>query len=130
MKIKVNEASGLVLNWLVAEAEGWFEPLSTLLPGSVAMLDRGRILFRYGPEDDNEFDPVNDWSQGGLIIERKRISVIHSAGTGIWRASIFTPDRDNLDVVVFGATALEAAMRCYVISELGDEVEVGWLHKE
>jgi hypothetical protein len=31
---------------------------------------------------------------------------------------------DSIDCVAFGPTPLIAAMRCYVISKLGDEVEV------
>jgi hypothetical protein len=70
-----------------------------------------------------------DWAQGGPIIERERICLEEPGcdyeGRG-WGACIVAwsdPD-DNACVEAFGPTALVAAMRCYVMSKLGAEVEV------
>ena len=63
-----------------------------------------------------------DWSQGGPIIERECIDFYHqreSSLSVIWCAS-YSPD----DVESIGPTPLIAAMRCYVASVLGDEVEI------
>lgn len=61
-----------------------------------------------------------DWSQGGPIIEREKIGVRyigHSIEGEIWDASIN-------DEEIEGPTPLVAAMRCYVASKLGEEVDV------
>ena len=60
-----------------------------------------------------------DWAQGGPIIEREGIRM-HRSSTGDWWAAaesaLYRPSS--------GPTPLIAAMRCYVASQLGDEVEV------
>ena len=62
-----------------------------------------------------------DWAQGGPIIEREKINISVSA-TAPWMAWFY----DGLEMLDLtdGATPLIAAMRCYVASKLGDEVEV------
>jgi hypothetical protein len=40
----------------------------------------------------------------------------------LWEATAYT--KDAQDIVQSGPTPLTAAMRCYVASKLGDEVEV------
>ena len=69
-----------------------------------------------------EYKPVavpsysTDWAQGGPIIERERITVI-AMPNGTWATS--TPLHS-----FHHPTPLIAAMRCYVASKLGDEVEI------
>jgi hypothetical protein len=53
-----------------------------------------------------------DWAQGGPIIERELIA-IH----GDWKATLGEGTYE-------GPTPLIAAMRCYVASKLGDEVDI------
>lgn len=60
-------------------------------------------------------DYSTDWSQGGPIIEREGIDLM-KVGVKQWRADC-GPAR-------YGPTPLIAAMRCYVASKLGDEVEI------
>jgi len=66
------------------------------------------------------FKPSTDWSQGGPIIEREKISVW--ARGNEWAAESFVPNQQGIEYV--GPTPLIAAMRCYVASKLGDEVEI------
>jgi hypothetical protein len=77
-----------------------------------------------------EFSPSTDWAQGGPIIEREGIAldclrtcfVIDS-----WVAAskmVREGDYDSPVIKFTGPTPLIAAMRCYVASQLGDEVEV------
>jgi hypothetical protein len=56
------------------------------------------------------------WANGGPIIEREKISVLAPV-RGLWRS------RKN-GRTQYGPTPLIAAMRCYVASKLGDEVEI------
>lgn len=57
-----------------------------------------------------------DWAQGGPIIEREKITIEWTGED--WMGYIWH------DEEVFGPTPLVAAMRCYVASKLGDEVNV------
>ena len=68
----------------------------------------------YDPETDK---PSTDWAQGGPIIERERIE-LRGDGDGGWIAY------DNLNPEQYGPTPLIAAMRCYVASKLGEEIEI------
>jgi hypothetical protein len=100
MKIKVSEAEEDVLDGLVATCEGYAE------------------LWELGWE----LGFTSNWSRGGPIIERERIGVITSPDeANIWIGSVFEPEwKFNRT----GPTPLIAAMRCYVASKLGEEVEV------
>ena len=99
MKIKTNEASRVVIDWMATKCEGI---------------------------QDSEFVRTHmdawpystDWSQGGPIIEREKIGVWWD---GVWHAKY---DGCRPDQVQDAHTPLIAAMRCYVASKLGDEVEI------
>ena len=65
-----------------------------------------------------EYHPSTDWAHGGVIIEREGIMLEQWVSTGHWQAS------NALVTKVFTAeTPLIAAMRCYVASKLGDDVD-------
>lgn len=63
-----------------------------------------------------------DWSQGGPIIERERISVVDVDGYDFWKADKL--NEEAIPVISYGPTPLIAAMRCFCASRLGDEVEI------
>lgn len=65
------------------------------------------------------FNPSVEWNQGGPIIEREDIAMWPDQEGG-WFAS--TDQGKGMDY--HGGTALIAAMRCYVASKLGDEVDI------
>ncbi len=67
-------------------------------------------------EFTNAYKPSEDWAQGGLIIQRERIRL---DPRGVWVAG-----HDSSNDEYLGATPLIAAMRCYVASKLGQEVEI------
>jgi hypothetical protein len=71
------------------------------------------------------FNPSTDWEKGGPIIERERIDVNSkiNAGDDIdeWRAVKGIGAKTKAR---YGPTPLIAAMRCYVASKLGNEVEI------
>ena len=58
-----------------------------------------------------------NWALGGPIIEREEFSGLKCYGKDEWECN-------NGDIFCDGPTPLIAAMRCYVASKLGDEVEV------
>ncbi len=68
---------------------------------------------RYTPEHST------NWSQGGPIIEREKISTMWSLNNQ-WHACTGFSAQGHL----LGPTPLIAAMRTFVTSKLGDEVEI------
>lgn len=138
MKYKTSEASGPVLNWMVATALGRDPKYNLAGFGTVF---RGWWLTK-GGEYERMPSYSTDWALGGPIIEREKISVIFYDKE--WRATngtcvteeaysflpreAFPPKWDRQLVLGWGdetaPTLLVAAMRCYVASKLGDEVEV------
>lgn len=127
MKIKTSEATPAQINWMVAKATG--------------MLDAGRVVvdfeymsghdpIRLNPRPDvyyaSAYSPTTNWGQGGPIIERERISIEYMPGAGdagldVWIATRIEGSSVSEEQ---GPTPLIAAMRCYVASRLGDEVDV------
>jgi hypothetical protein len=65
----------------------------------------------------DHYSPSTDWAQGGPIIERERTEFDFKEDTQMFHAY------DGLQSGT-GPTHLIAAMRCYVASQLGDEVEI------
>ena len=70
---------------------------------------------RYAPEHST------NWSQGGPVIEREGMLIRPQPGYNLWEAWKHGADEGHFSV---GPTPLVAAMRCYVASKLGDEVEI------
>ncbi len=113
MRVRTAQLSGAALDWAVAKCE---EPHPGYFTGMVLrMQDRGEGV---------PYNPSTDWSQGGPIIEREKMDVYHSKD--IWVASIWvgTPGGSRLMCRGSGYAPLIAAMRCYVASKLGDEVDI------
>lgn len=69
----------------------------------------------------NEFNYSTWWTYGGHIIERERISLRVDTRVGRWVAFL---DGSEEASRMTGETPLIAAMRCYVASRLGDDVEI------
>ena len=107
MKLKVSEATNTQLNWLVAKCEGFNAEALVQLAKKVPGKNYGCFLTNYS----------TNWSQSGPIIKRERIETRYD-GRQSWCAWI------NGVGAVHGSTLLIAAMRCFVFSNLGNEVEV------
>jgi hypothetical protein len=110
MKIQTKELTGAALDWAVAQCEEDRLGVSYLTPRAKAGLD----------------SPSTDWAQGGPIIERERISVdtapLHDGWIAVTSVGCYA--LPNGRHYADGSTPLIAAMRCYVASKLGDEVDV------
>jgi len=112
--MKTSELIGTELDWAVAKCKG-FE--TNLFRGVVVEPSNG--MFGALPK---KWRPSSNWEQGGPIIEREKIEMAEYKGG--WSAHIKT-DAEPLDELHgYGPTPLIAAMRCYVASKLGDEVEI------
>ena len=113
--MKTSELSGVQLDWAVAKCE--------LLNGAyyTLALDKdtdGTLRVNFGgmyPEWST------DWQESGSIIEREGIQIQkHKSG---WVA---LPEDAQFSEEEYqeGSTPLIAAMRCYVASKLGEEVDL------
>lgn len=110
-KLKTAELIGAALDWAVAKCKG------------ITSIDKRGGVWVPVPKEphfNEEYSPSTNWSQGGPIIEREKIGSLHEA-RGVWSASTKWEDPAK---VFYGKTKLIAAMRCYVASKLGDEVEM------
>lgn len=131
--MKTADLIGAQLDWAVAKCEGrtirrdpmgfhdksywiWEETPS----GRGGVLIEKSIYMQIG----GKYRPSTNWEQGGPIIEREILSI-----SPVWQNSklsweayqlIVGQDEEYFD----GETILIAAMRCYVASKLGDEVEI------
>ena len=101
MKLKTRDLTGAALDWAVAKCEGkektWGK--SPFIPYGYHM------GYRYS----------ENWMHAGIIIQRERINLYYLHD--MWRATAPTDEMS-------GETPLVAAMRCYVASKLGREVEI------
>ena len=113
MKVKTSEAKEQVLGYLVADCEGELSQ-----HGGQVHLVGSKVRF-YEDTLDIQYTPSTDWSQGGPIIEREKIAL--DTWGEEWLA---TRIEGSAISEAIGPTPLIAAMRCYVASKLGDEVEV------
>lgn len=109
--MKTSELTGSALDWAVAKA-CLDDTLSIYFDEAT-----GEPLHR-DDMDAPEWKPSTNWSQGGPIIEREGITLLRLDAD--WEAQSNTTPLFAMD----GPTPLIAAMRCFVASKLGDEVEV------
>jgi hypothetical protein len=100
MKHKTSELEGALLDEAVAKAEG---------------LDYFNL-----PAELDGWSPSKGWLVAGPIIERERIKIEHTID--YWDAAIMS--KTATFYYQTGPTPLIAAMRAYVASKLGEEVEL------
>jgi hypothetical protein len=99
--MRTSELTGAALDWAVAKCEG----------------------YRLDLVPEGSYSPSTDWAQGGPIIEREIITLIHPRWDG-WTAHKYDDRIEDESYTLDGPTPLIAAMRCYVASKLGDEVAI------
>ena len=110
MKTKTQELTGAALDWAVAKCEGIdVEYVNDGITQCLLQIQGGR------------YAPSSDWSQGGPVIEREliRLDTACNYTDGKWKARI-----DSVGGWWPGETPLIAAMRCFVASKRGEEVEL------
>lgn len=121
MKYKTAELTGALLDAAVAKATGMpyeLMPQKTWGDGfGITIVTPRPACFA----DGNYFEPSTDWSKGGPLIERERISIRVDTRGGNWVAFF---DGARATSRQKGESALIAAMRAYVSHKLGEEVEL------
>lgn len=117
---KVDDLTIEELNQQVALCQGWKPVTNTQTSYIVWSCD-----IEYGVEEYwRSYTPCTDAQQAFEIIEREKIYTIYRdyfSGEFQWDANGF---KYATDCVSFGETALIAAMRCFVKSIKGEEVEL------
>ena len=132
--MKTSDLIGPALDWAVAKCEG-----ETLSQASLAFqikehgcLQRPHL---------GSWKPSTSWAQGGPLIEKERIGLEFMDNFEAWSSSIvredgqdresYSDDQDRESYTVeqesfvgYGPTPLIAAMRVFVASRLGNEVDV------
>jgi len=106
--MKTRELRGVALDWAVAKCDG-------VINGDA--LDVGFVR-------EVGYTPSTDWEQGGPIIECEGINLDQYAKNPSWSAWTPAPEQPTGEAQAYGPTPLIAAMRCYVASKLGDDIEV------
>ena len=122
--MKVADLTDAALDWAVAKCAG------------IPLLDprdnRWELCWNLlGDDSGDYYSPSSDWEQGGCIIAREGINtfIVDDSGPFIWRAEKADPfgalRRKDISLQShIGPTPLVAAMRCYVASKLGNEIEI------
>lgn len=111
MKILTSHLTGAALNWVVTKLQ---------IQRRDSLGEHTKTWFREQVMAGERYDSYSaDWLWGGPLIERERINAFSVQNGESWAAQNDARTRTS-----YGATILIAAMRCYVASNLGDEVDV------
>lgn len=118
--MKVSEAIRDPLDWMVAKClersynNGRYE--WDTVTGKLYAAGLSPVVFR----------PSTNWAQGGPIIEREGIEIrVHCTHNNVITSWVAEKDWPmDKTVGCCGPTPLISAMRCYVASKLGDEIEI------
>jgi len=72
------------------------------------------------------YSPSTNWAQGGPIIEREQIETICNGiqPEGLQWVAQTQSEKWTYNPLESGPSLLIAAMRCYVASKLGDEIDI------
>ena len=124
--MKTSELKGPALDWAVGKCwwhgefyrgKVWIHDKTTFILNTTSVISPDkRYLY------SQEWKPSTDWNQAGPIIEREEVGVQKSI-EGDWIAFI-SSDALEMEWISRGPTPLIAAMRCYVASKMGDEIEI------
>ena len=112
MKVKTSDLIGAALDWAVAKCEGF----------RYELYEHNRKKWENGLYRPQHWQPSTNWAQGGPIKTRERIST-QIKHDGWWVACIYNVN-DDPTYMKLAHSELVAAMRCYVASKLGDEVDI------
>lgn len=119
MKHKVSELEGMLLDRAVGLAEGYeIDPKWGC-----------NMTIRESGGAPSDWNPSTEWAQGGPLIERERIELRFCKGweekDTSWESAANPTGYPEYELeFIEGPTALIAAMRAYVASKFGAEVEL------
>ena len=144
-KRKVNELTGLALDWAVAKGRGFLEPEENQYvsgpPVPRVALCNGtwcdRWVVRWNPLPDvyysPDFNPSEKWEIAGPLVDELDMELTSDLGgpgapseyLANLSSPLLRPDGSaKWYAVACGPTRLIAICRCYVRAKLGDEIEI------
>ena len=124
MKIKTANLIDAPLDWAVGTALN--------LPVEVCQIfqygkPNGKHYISIGETDKDgaevDFEPSEEWAQGGPLIQREEIGIGCLGKSAIY-ANPWLAARTEDNTEYAGPTPLVAACRCFVAARLGDEVYI------
>lgn len=124
--MKVSELSYPALDWAVCKASGFGEDQFSVTYNPSTSADYSLpIIFREGISTifcgyDTKKDPDSWATAWAAVAGRQEMEECYDEWGEHWGKVYQIP----VDVCYYGPNPLVAGMRCYVASELGDEVEV------
>ena len=142
IEVKTADLSGAALDWAVAKAIEWKEPIFCI--GRICYIEEDQYLIMEKPDPDEpddvtkphhfnhyeQWSPSRIWSQVGPMIDKYRVWLSErSAGNEYpadeWCADVNSPKNMACRYNYFvGRSPLIAACRAIVAAKLGDTVQV------
>ena len=122
--MKASDLTGPALDWAVAVCQGY----KMERPKDLQMINSEghRILINASEScKQHDYSPSTNWLLGGPIIEREEfclMPILEDDDSTAWAADKRIDDLWDQNFT--GQTPLIAAMRCYVASKLGNEIEI------
>ena len=120
MKIKTANLIGPALDWAVAMCKG--KQLDLDDPR-----DPWLVVDGIADQPLHSYTPSTDWAQGGPLIEYYWVELQNGSNLhpDLWGACMWSDTDAGVPLWEGkGTTPLIAAMRCFVASRLGDEVDI------
>ena len=128
--MKTVELNGAALNWAVSQIEGYEWVIMNDNAGEHwRLFKKGKVL------ELRHYQPSSNWSIAGGIIERCFITLdvattdyddeeddVVRLPKPVWYAAM--DSGDDGEILVRGETPLIAAMRCYVVANYGEEIDI------
>lgn len=111
--MKTRDLIGAQLDWAVAKCEGYECEFGDEVSGPWLVPQEGYL---HDEKPLASFRPSTNWNLAGAIIEREGIGLMPS-GTAYF-------ERNGGTFYSYGPTPLVAAMRCFCVSRLGDEINI------
>jgi len=107
--MKTSELTGITLDYAVAKCEG------------LDLLESEGWQYSDDEGTRRPYTPSTNWVQGGPIIEREKIRLDCAWSPGPWEGCCKI---DGVTSWTEGPTPLIAAMRCFVASKFGEEINI------
>lgn len=131
IKVKVSELSWAALDWAVADAIEWKEPIFGV--GLIRYINEDRYLMMDAPDPDEPDDttklhhfnhyehwsPSRIWGQCGPLIDKLHVDMCCLPG-----GKRYSRIEGGGRALQYGDTPLIAACRAIVAAKFGDEIEV------
>jgi len=126
MKIKTSELKDQALDWAVAKCDEYKQiHISVAWKNKHGAWGNAQVMVTNEKNASYTFSPSTYWSQGGPIIEREKIETQYWPATERWSARVYDLDSGERTIdMMYGSTPLIAAMRCFVASKLGNEIDI------